>query len=146
VEELVASFVDVVSKNGNLLLNVGPRADGSLPQAQRVRLEGLGRWLEINGEAIFGSRPWRQAAAETVGGGRVRFTCKGDTVYLIVLDVAAKERVAIAGVSFEELVSVKALAGDRSVDFVLEEGRLSFELPPAVNEGEARVFKLIPKK
>ena len=58
VTELVHLLVDIVSKNGNLLLNVGPRADGTIPRLQLQRLEGLGAWLATNGEAIFGTRPW----------------------------------------------------------------------------------------
>ena len=55
---LIGELVDVVSKNGNLLLNVGPESDGTIPaQAQTILLE-MGRWLKINGEAIYGSRPW----------------------------------------------------------------------------------------
>ncbi|MDE3162493.1 MAG: alpha-L-fucosidase [Acidobacteriota bacterium] len=55
---LIGELVDVVSKNGNLLLNVGPESDGTIPaQAQTILLE-MGRWLNTNGEAIYGSRPW----------------------------------------------------------------------------------------
>ncbi|WP_166845177.1 alpha-L-fucosidase [Isoptericola sp. BMS4] len=56
--ELIHLLVDVVSKNGNLLLNVGPRADGSIPDLQRERLAALGRWLATNGTAVYGTRPW----------------------------------------------------------------------------------------
>jgi alpha-L-fucosidase len=49
----------VVSKNGNLLLNVGPRPDGTIPEAARATLLSMGRWLQVNGAAIYGSRPWR---------------------------------------------------------------------------------------
>ncbi|MFB6173895.1 MAG: alpha-L-fucosidase [Halobacteriales archaeon] len=56
--ELVRTFVDVVSKNGNLLLNVGPKADGTIPDLQREPLAELGEWLDVHGEAMFGSRPW----------------------------------------------------------------------------------------
>ena len=75
--ELVHLFVDIVSKNGNLLLNVGPTAEGKIPDNQRERLEGFGHWLDINGEAIFGTRPWTQAEAKTLDGIPVRFTRKG---------------------------------------------------------------------
>jgi len=59
VNELIGDLVDVVSKNGALLLNIGPRADGSIPEAAAERLRAIGRWLEVNGEAIYASRPWQ---------------------------------------------------------------------------------------
>ncbi len=55
---LVQDLVDIVSKNGCLLLNVGPRADGTIPDPEQDRLREMGRWLRLNGEAIYGSRPW----------------------------------------------------------------------------------------
>ena len=57
--ELVHDLVDVVSKNGVLLLNIGPRGDGSIPEGDAALLRALGSWLEVHGEAIYGSRPWR---------------------------------------------------------------------------------------
>ncbi len=57
--ELVVSLIDTVSKNGNLLLNVGPRADGSIAERDRELLTGIGAWLQANGEGIYGTRPWR---------------------------------------------------------------------------------------
>lgn len=58
VDELVCELIDTVSKNGNLLLNVGPKPDGSIPDEEKALLEGVGRWLSRNGEAVFGTRPW----------------------------------------------------------------------------------------
>ena len=58
VDELVAELVDTVSKNGNLLLNVGPRPDGTIADDEQDILRGIGRWLTRNGEATYGSRPW----------------------------------------------------------------------------------------
>lgn len=57
-KELVRLLVDVVSKNGNLLLNIGPKADGTIPEGMKVRLQAMGKWLKNNGEAIYGTEPW----------------------------------------------------------------------------------------
>jgi alpha-L-fucosidase len=78
-------LADIVSKNGNLLLNVGPTADGVIPWHQAERLLGLGWWLRTNGDAIYGTRPWQSPTGETAEGIGVRFTQKGDALYAIVL-------------------------------------------------------------
>lgn len=85
-DELVRSFVDVVAKNGNLLLNVGPTRDGEIHPRERLRLEVLGAWLRASGEAIYGTRPWMRAEGVTACGVPVRFTAKGDTTYATLLD------------------------------------------------------------
>ncbi|NEG70525.1 alpha-L-fucosidase [Bifidobacterium choloepi] len=59
VPELLIALIDAVAKNGNLLLNVGPRADGSIASDDLAVLDGIGRWLAANGDGIYGSRPWR---------------------------------------------------------------------------------------
>jgi alpha-L-fucosidase len=56
--ELIQELVDVVAKNGNLLLNIGPRPDGTIPEEEVALLEAVGDWLAVHGEAIYGSSPW----------------------------------------------------------------------------------------
>jgi len=67
-----------VSKNGNLLLDVGPEADGTVPPVQLSRLQALGAWLQENGGAIYGRHPWSRAMGQMAEGIPVRFTQNRD--------------------------------------------------------------------
>ncbi|MDZ8117841.1 alpha-L-fucosidase [Pontiella sp. NLcol2] len=97
---LLDELIDIVSKNGCLLLNIGPKADGTIPEEDKAILREMGAWLKLNGEAIYGSRPWKiygegptkisaghhseQENADNVSAD-IRFTQKGDTLYAISL-------------------------------------------------------------
>jgi len=72
--------VDIVGKGGNFLLNVGPQPDGELPAAAGQRLKGIGAWMKVNGEAIYGTRP-----IAPYKDGSVVFTRKHQFVYAIYL-------------------------------------------------------------
>jgi len=101
VEELVHSFVDIVSKNGNLLLNVGPLASGAINALQLKRLEGLGDWVAVSGEAIYGTRPWVRAEGKAASGGHtipVRFTHKGRALYATLLGMPKSGEVLLDSV------------------------------------------------
>ena len=77
---LIHLLVDIVSKGGNFLLNVGPDADGQFPPTAQQRLQEIGRWMRVNSAAIYGTRsiaPYKE--------GRVCWTRKDHTIYLIVL-------------------------------------------------------------
>jgi alpha-L-fucosidase len=56
---VITNLIDIVSKNGNLLLNIGPRSDGTITEEETAVLLGTGKWLDINGECIYGTRPWK---------------------------------------------------------------------------------------
>ena len=84
-EALVHLLIDIVSKNGNLLLDVGPAADGSIPENQLKRLNDLGDWLAINGEGIFGTKPWRMTSSKLKDGSEVRFTQKNEDLYIFLI-------------------------------------------------------------
>ena len=65
--ELVIMLVDLVSRGGNLLLDIGPAADGTIPVIMEQRLAEIGSWLQVNGEAIYGSRPWKVSRQWSAG-------------------------------------------------------------------------------
>ena len=132
LEELVCSFVDIVSKNGNLLLNVGPKADGTLPQLQRERLEGLGAWLSVNGDAIFETRPW--VVAEGTGNGQmpVRFTQKGTTLYATMLEALAPGAMTLDGLVAADGTQIKLLGHTDLLSWEQVEGGIRIEVPAAV--------------
>ena len=83
-EELIWMLADSVSKNGNLLLNVGPAADGTIPEMQQKPLLELGSWLSVHGDAIYGTLPWKTAEGELADGTPIRFTARDGKIYAIV--------------------------------------------------------------
>ena len=98
-DELIYLLVDIVSKNGNLLLDVGPEADGTIPAVQMDRLKALGAWLGQNGEGIYGSRPWIRAEGETTDGLKVRFTQAAGVVYAYLLGEPKRRTVTITNIT-----------------------------------------------
>jgi alpha-L-fucosidase len=109
-EELLHSFVDIVSKNGNLLLNVGPRgADAQIPEIQLERLRWLGEFLSDNGEAIYGSRPWKRAEGATREGVPVRFTTRSRKLYATLLGTPSTRAVTLVDVPVADESSVRQL-------------------------------------
>ncbi|MBE0649009.1 MAG: alpha-L-fucosidase [Bacteroidales bacterium] len=88
-QQLIHELIDIVSRGGNLLLNVGPTADGRIPVIMQERLVEIGDWLKINGECIFGTRPWYDEKVTIPGDGTdtkepaVWFTTKGCDLYAI---------------------------------------------------------------
>lgn len=82
-DELIRSFVETVAHGGNLLLNMGPRADGSVPDEQQALLRALGAWLKVNGAAIYGTRKTAVPRGIASDGTPYRLTEKDGTVYAL---------------------------------------------------------------
>jgi alpha-L-fucosidase len=102
---LIHQLIDIVSKNGNLLLNIGPKPDGTIPEPIVTTLKAMGVWLRANGEAIYGTTPWKvygEGPTRVIPGAfhdqdtkpytseDFRFTTKGNTVYAIGMGCPAE--------------------------------------------------------
>jgi alpha-L-fucosidase len=120
-EKLIWLLIDIVSKNGNLLLNIGPRPDGSISDIQLDRLNKLGEWLAVNGEGIFDSRPWVRAAASEANAPQTRFTRKNNSVYAY-LESAPSGALTIPGVIAAEGSKVRVLGADADSEWT-QQGR-----------------------
>lgn len=137
--ELIRSLVEIASANGNLLLNVGPRPDGSLHEAQVAALDGIGRWLGANGEAIYDTQPWTRMKDSGENGAQVRYTCKGGLLY------AAVTALPSSGALFLPDLPVQAaalLATGQPLQFVRAGGRISIALPAGLEADEIPVLRL----
>jgi alpha-L-fucosidase len=132
-EQLIHLLIDVVSKNGNLLLNVGPRPDGTIPDAARDTLLTMGRWLKVNGAAIYGSRPWRvfgEGPTDIVSGSfqetktkpytssDFRFTTHEGALYALELARPTTPEIVIHSITPQDGVArIVRLADGRALDF-----------------------------
>src|SRR5581483_7258626 len=143
--ELVRLLVVIVSKNGNLLLNIGPQADGTVPQIQVDRLRALGEWLRMNGEAIYETRPWVRPEGKTRDGIGIRFTQKGDNVYAILMDKPKDRAIIIESLWPEDGTTVELLGGSGSLPWSRSGKDLSLTLPAEMPGAYAYVLKLTPR-
>jgi alpha-L-fucosidase len=141
VDDLIDGLIDIVSKNGNLLLNVGPRADGSIPEGQLLRLQGLGKWLKVNGEAIYGSRTWIRSSSTTANAGRVRFTKKANTLYIFLLVEPIENTVTIKNFKLDKSIKLTLIDGHLPVFYVMDGTDLKITLPANLAKSSAYVLK-----
>ena len=140
----VRLLVDIVSKNGNLILNVGPLPDGTIPELQRQCLEGLGAWLDVNGEAIFGTRPWRIAEGDA-DGEPVRFTAGPDALYATVFAAPPREPVLLSRLLGAPDMQVRVLGRDSALAWRQEDDGLRVFLPADLPVSAAYSLRLSPQ-
>lgn len=162
--QIVDNLVDIVSKNGTMMLNVGLRADGSLPETYRNELVKIGQWLKLNGEAIYDTRPFKvygegtfsiEAAAGTklyadnlyaYTANDIRFTTKGNTIYVIVLAWPGNGcTIRVKSLGDREIGSVKAvsfLATGESLGWKQEDQGLYITMPAHPTGEYAYAFKV----
>jgi alpha-L-fucosidase len=161
-EFIVHELIDVVSKNGNLLMNIGPRADGTIPEdVQKILLE-IGAWLAVSGEAIYGTRPWTtfgEGPTEVVAGpvsdtkthgftaNDFRFTSKGNAVYAIQMSwpaqpeafIGAMGTIALGG---RKVASISLLGADQKPQFRQQPEGLRIKLPAQAPCKYAYAFRI----
>ncbi|MGB6744089.1 MAG: alpha-L-fucosidase [Terracidiphilus sp.] len=140
--DLIALLVDIVSKNGNLLLDVGPEADGTIPPVQMERLKALGAWLRQNGDAIYDTLPWERADGKTAEGDDLRFTRKGGDLYITILGAPKAKTATIEGVPPRPGVQVTMLGDATPLGTTAAGDNLQVTLPGHLPGNYAYVLKL----
>jgi alpha-L-fucosidase len=148
-EFVIHQLIDIVSKNGNLLLNIGPRSDGTIPEEVQQVLREVGSWLQISGDAIYGTRTWKiygEGPTKVSEGAfhdtdthpytaeDFRFTKKGDALFAIELGWPSNREAVIhslgSGVEgHQKIVSVALLGSDMKLEFEQREDGLHIHLP-----------------
>jgi alpha-L-fucosidase len=158
---VIHQLVDIVSKNGNLLLNIGPRSDGTIPDEVQQVLRDVGSWLKTNGEAIYGTRPWRvygEGPTHVTAGSfhdtdtatyteqDFRFTTKDKILYAIELAWPSNREAVIHAlgnsVGSQKIESVDLLAGDAALRFQQQTDGLHIQLPAQAPGKYAYTFRI----
>ena len=157
---LIDELVDVVSKNGNFLLSIGPKPDGTLREEEVTTLKEIGKWLHLNGEAIYGTVPWRnygKGSVKKVKGGNyfidpdgVRFTVKNNILYAICFGWPESGTFTITSlnslhpVSKKGIRSVSMIGSPEKLHWKVTESGLHVVFPQKKPCNFAYVLKIVP--
>lgn len=119
---VISTLVDIVSKNGTLLLNLSPKADGTFTREQQETLLGIGKWLGINGDAIYDTHNWTKFGEGGQSAPKIRFTVKADVLYAIIVGKWPGNKVTITSLAESSAPEGKV----RSVTMLGSLGQLAF--------------------
>ena len=136
VKELIQTLVDVASKGGNFLLDVGPTPEGTIQPEFAERLRGIGRWMRLNGDAIYGTT---YGPLQNLPFGRT--TAKGSTVYLHVFEWPSSERLEVPGLS-GHVSEVRLLATSEKLEFRQGRSELTVFLPHSAPDANDSVIAI----
>jgi len=127
-QQLILELIDIVSRGGNLLLNVGPAADGQIPVIMQQRLSDIGEWLKVNGDAVYGTRK-RKISKETNEGIDIFFTQKANSIYAVFTKWPEKslEINLEAGTSVK---NVSMIGVEKKMQWKVSNNKLSVTIPP----------------
>jgi alpha-L-fucosidase len=162
-EVVIHQLVDIVSKNGNLLLNIGPRSDGTIPDEVQQVLRDVGSWLKVNGDAIYGTRSWKiygegptkvtagafhDADADSYTAEDFRFTSKGGALYAIELGWPSSGEAVIHSLGSnalgsQKVVAVALLGTDAKLQFQQQPDGLHIQLPAQAPGKYAYAFRVV---
>ncbi len=166
-EFLVHELIDIVSKNGNLLLNFGPRADGTIPDEVQTTLRDMGSWLKVNGDAIYDTTPWKtfgEGPTKPLAGAfhdeetkpytaeDFRFTAKGADVYAIGMACPKDGKAEIHSLGWAHegaaiaVGNVELLGSNQKVTWSQRADALEVTLPAGAACKYAYALKLTPAK
>ena len=159
---VIQMLVDIVSKNGNLLINIVQTPEGDLEPDVLKIVDGIGQWMALNGEGIYGTRPWKVYGEHPVeeklvkgekfneekieySAGDIRFTTKGDTLYAFCLDTPAEDvHIHSLGKNSKyndrSIKSIHLLGSDESVKWEQGEDELVIDKPAKMPESQVRVL------
>ncbi len=143
IEVVIHELVEVISKNGNFLINIGPKADGTLVPEQVERLKAMGKWLKINGEAIYGSRYWKVSEQQNE---HLSFTTNGKIIYAIKCNKPTEDFIieATEGWNKKMVKSVQLLGSE--VEISWEMTAKGLRITPSIDLGVSEYawsFKIV---
>ncbi|RYZ31393.1 MAG: alpha-L-fucosidase, partial [Sphingobacteriales bacterium] len=167
---VIHTLADVVSKNGNLMLSIPVKGDGTIDADERKIVEGIGKWMKLHSEAIYATRPWKlfgegpaigsdapisaqgfnEGKGKPFTGEDIRFTVKGDYLYAIALGKPVDNKLTIRSLAQGsahypgEISHVELVAGRKSLEHKRTSEGLTVTIPPELDTETGYAIRILP--